>query len=587
MKILTAIGAVTITFGMVLAMPVAAKDRPATVRKTVVAPRLSDTDQLQYNYTFLEAVRQQNAGHYAAAFDLVRRCLMMDPQAAEAHFMLSAYWAQMDKDSLALKSLERAAMLRPDNDTYQERLAMTYIGMGNYAKATEVYERLAEVNQGRSDVLGILVQLYKQQKDYNRMLAAINRLASVEGDDDQFVLARMSVYELMGDTKNAYRTLKELAESRPNDYNYTIMLGNWLMQNKRQDEARKLFEQVLKAEPDNAYAQSSMYDYYRAAGQDSLARQMMERILLAKNTPSDNRIQFLRQAIQENESKDGDSTQIIRLLDRMQQALPKDAAVVEMKAAYYSLKKMPEAETNRVLRQLLELAPDNGNARFQLIQSQWAKEDWKAVAELSEPGMLYNPDEMAFYYFTGLARYYQKDDRGALDALQRGTKEINDKSDPKLVSDFYAIMGEIYHNQGNKVRAYAAFDSCLQWKPDHYMTLNNYAYFLSIEGGDLKKAEQMSAKTVVAEPKNSIYLDTYAWILFKLERYAEAKIYIDRALQNDSDSTLSADVLEHAGDIYLKAGDKVGAVVYWQKALDAGGDAAALNKKIRIYRKRK
>ena len=148
-------------------------------------------------------------------------------------------------------------------------------------------------------------------------------------------------------------------------------------------------------------------------------------------------------------------------------------------------------------------------------------------------------------------------------------------------------MGEIYHNQGNKVRAYAAFDSCLQWKPDHYMTLNNYAYFLSIEGGDLKKAEQMSAKTVVAEPKNSIYLDTYAWILFKLERYAEAKIYIDRALQNDSDSTLSADVLEHAGDIYLKAGDKVGAVVYWQKALDAGGDAAALNKKIRIYRKRK
>ena len=113
------------------------------------------------------------------------------------------------------------------------------------------------------------------------------------------------------------------------------MLGNWLMQNKRQDEARKLFEQVLKAEPDNAYAQSSMYDYYRAAGQDSLARQMMERILLAKNTPSDNRIQFLRQAIQENESKDGDSTQIIRLLDRMQQALPKDAAVVEMKAAYY------------------------------------------------------------------------------------------------------------------------------------------------------------------------------------------------------------------------------------------------------------
>ena len=47
-------------------------------------------------------------------------------------------------------------------------------------------------------------------------------------------------------------------------------------------------------------------------------------------------------------------------------------------------------------------------------------------------------------------------------------------------------------------------------------------------------------------------------------RYAEAKVYIDQALQNDSDS--SAVIIEHAGDIYAKCGDTDRAVALWQQA---------------------
>jgi Tfp pilus assembly protein PilF len=119
------------------------------------------------------------------------------------------------------------------------------------------------------------------------------------------------------------------------------------------------------------------------------------------------------------------------------------------------------------------------------------------------------------------------------------------------------------------------------------MTRNNYAYYLSIEGGDLKRAEQMSAKAVKAEPKNATFLDTYAWVLYKQERYAEAKIYIDQALKNDTDSVTSADILDHAGDIYLKADEYAEAVRLWQRALDNGGDKAALTRKITLYKKEK
>ena len=399
-------------------------------------------------------------------------------------------------------------------------------------------------------------------------------------------MMKMNAYELSGDEKGAYNTLKGVADSHPNDANFKLMLGNWLMQHKRTGEAYDIYQSVLKTEPDNAMAQSAMYDYYNATDQDSLAEDMMNRILLGKETPAQTRIQFLSNAIQHNEAVDGDSTVIINLIDRIQQIVPRDSMVAQVKAAYYTLKKLPTAKVDSALMQLLDLQPDNAGARVQLIQDKWSSQNWAEIAKLSEPGMLYNPNEMAFYFFTGLSRYYLKDDDGALDALKRGTSVINDQSNPDLVSDLYSIMGEIYQSKNQMGEAFAAFDSCLQYKPDNVPTLNNYAYFLSLEGKDLDKAERMSAKAIAAEPKNATYLDTYAWVLYRMGRYADAKIYIDQTLKFSTDSTSDGTLYVHAAEIYAALGDYPSAVGFCQKAVSHGGDAKAMERKIKEYRKK-
>lgn len=558
-----------------------------------VAPQAVKADSLsyeasrRYNYFFLEAVRQQNAGHYDAAFDLINYCLQLNPNAAEAYFMRSGYYSELNLDSLDFADLVKAATLQPSNDTYQERLAEGYLNTGKYDKAIETYENLYSNNRSRSDVLGDLVQLYKQQKDYDGMLRTIRRIEQVEGESDQTAMMKMNVYELKGDEKNAYKTLKMLADTHPIDQNYTLMLGNWLMQHKGQKEAYKLYTEALDADPSNVYAQSAMYDYYRAMSQDSLANGMMNRILLGKNTPQKSRIQFLRQAIMDSEERKDDSTEVVKLIDRVQQVVPTDTLVAQMRVAYYSMKKFPKPDVNKALSELLELQPDNAGTRMQLIQNEWDSGNWKKIDSLSTPGMLYNPDEMAFYYFSGLSRWYEKDNRGALDALQRGTRAITDKSNRETVGVIYSILGEIYHNMGNKAQSFAAYDSCLQWKPDDVVTLNNYAYYLGEEGVSLKKAEEMSAKAVKAEPKNATYLDTYAWVLYKQKRYAEAKIYIDMALKFTADSTNDATLREHAGDIYVGLKNYTSAVEFYKQALQQGGDIKMLNRKINLYRRRK
>ena len=139
-------------------------------------------------------------------------------------------------------------------------------------------------------------------------------------------------------------------------------------------------------------------------------------------------------------------------------------------------------------------------------------------------------------------------------------------------------MGDIYHEKKMEAESYAAYDSALVYNPGNIGALNNYAYYLSVERKDLDKAEEMSYKTVKAEPKNSTYLDTYAWILFEKGKYAEAKIYIDDAMKNGGEE--SDVIVEHCGDIYFMNGEKEEALKFWLKAKEMGCESKTLDKKI-------
>ena len=546
---------------------------------TIYTPLDYNTSQ-RFKYFYLEAINQQNKGNYAAAFDLLNHCQEINPNAAEVYFMRSAYYSMLKNDSLMVADIERAAALNPTNTTFMERLGQIYIGMGKFPKAIETYEKIFANTRDRDDVLNILIQLYDRQKDYDNMLRTIDRLESLEGSSEEITLARMRVLALKGDKEAELAELKSLSEKHPNDMNYHVMMGNWLLQNDRADEALKEYDYVLKMEPDNLMAQMSMLDYYRNVGEDSLANDLQEKMLINEDTPINSKMTLMRKVVADNEQEGGDSTQVLELFHRILAQPQKTTDMHELYAAYMTLKKMPQDSINQALRDALEIAPDNAGVRLELIQAEWSKKNFDEVIRLSRAAQEYNPDEMAFYYFMGLA-HFQKDERDeALNSFQRGVAQINESSNKEIVSDFYAIMGDILHEKGREKEAYAAYDSCLQWKPDNIGCLNNYAYYLSEQGKDLQRAEQMSYRTIKAEPQNSTYLDTYAWILFMQERYEESKLYIDQAVQNDS--TVSVVILEHAGDIHAKVGEMDKALDFWRKARDNGSDSKVLIRKIKL-----
>ena len=535
-----------------------------------------------YDQFFMEAMVQRQKGNNDAVFDLLSHCLEIRPDAAEAWYYISQYYNALKNADKAMACIKRAAELSPGNETYMETLAQAYIRQQDYANAIAVIEGLYERNKDQEGLLEMLFQLYQQENDYAKAIRVLERMEQIDGKSERLSVAKSEIYTRMGNKKAAVAEIAALSKQYPNDLNYMVMYGETLMMNGQLKRALGIYDRVLKQEPDNNRVLLSLRTYHQALGHTEVADSLTKRVLLNRNATTEEKVRLLRQEISANEAAGGDSTHILNLF-RMMLAQPlSDTDMAVLYASYMNAKRMPRDSIRPVLEKVLEMTPDNAAARLQLVGYAWDAEDMDRVISLCQDARQYNPDEMAFYYYQGIA-YYKKDNLdGALSAFQNGIGVINEESDPMIVSDFYAVMGDVLHQKGMAQEAFAAYDSCLQWKADNFGCLNNYAYYLSERGEQLDKAEEMSYKTVKAEPKNATYLDTYAWILFMQERYTEAKIYIDQALQNMEDTLGNAVIIEHAGDIYAQNKDMDRALSLWRDAQQQKPDDPLLNRKIKL-----
>ena len=535
----------------------------------VVQSKVEEKDPLtyeqrrKYDYFFLEAVRMKQKGDYDAAFELYAHCLDIYPESAATLYEISQFYLYLGQQDRSEEALKKAVRLDDHNFWYKQTLAVYYQNKHDWAKAIAVYEDMASLFPARLEPLLSLASLYNQTKSYPDVITTLNRLELLDGKSEQLSMEKFRTYLMLNDLDKAFSEVQDLVNEYPYEMRYRTLLGDLYLSNSKVDEAYTTYQQILKETPDYAPALLSMMNYYRKVGNDSLYRQSLDTILLNQNVESKTKMDIMRQVILQNEQTTKDSTKVIALFNEILKR-PQPNADMSMLCAQYLYSKGMEKESVPVFNQVLELDPENKPARMILLSYAIRANDLDEVIRVATPAMQYCPDVLDFYYYLGLA-YYQKDEpQKALAVFVRGERQMNEKVEKPMASDYYSILGDLYHSVDKKVEAYAAYDSSLVYNPNNINTLNNYAYFLSVERVNLDKAEEMSYRTVKAEPTNSTYLDTYSWILFEKGKYTEARIYIEQALKNGGEK--SQVILEHCGDIYYKLGDRKKALDYWKKA---------------------
>ena len=546
------------------------REKPAVA---LAQSSLTPEQQRKYDYFFLEAMRLKEKKDYASAFGLLQHCLDIHPNAASALYEVSQYYMFLRQVPQGQEALEKAVANAPDNYWYSQGLASLYQQQNELDKAVTLLEQMVVRFPAKQDPLFNLLDLYGRQEKYDEVISTLNRLEKRMGKNEQLSMEKFRIYLQMKDDKKAFQEIESLVQEYPMDMRYQVILGDVYLQNGKKQEAYDVYQKVLAAEPDNPMA------YYEQTGQKELYQQQLDTLLLNKKVTPDTKISVMRQVIVENEqSSVKDSTEVIALFDRMMEQ-DLDDPQIPMLYAQYLLSKNMEAESVPVLEQVVDLDPTNNAARMMLIGAAVKKEDYKQIIKVCEPGIEATPDALEFYYYLAVAYNQAEKPDSVISICKRALEHKTADGKKEIVSEFYSILGDMYHTQKQMKEAYAAYDSALVYNPSNIGALNNYAYYLSVERRDLDKAEEMSYKTVKAEPNNATYLDTYAWILFEKGNYAEARIYIDNAMKSEGGDKSDV-IVEHCGDIYYMTGDVDGALTYWKKALEMGSESKTLKQKI-------
>lgn len=542
-------------------------------------------------YWYVEATKQKLAGHSTAYYELLRHCLRLNPDAPAPLSEMALYEYHLQHDSLGLTMLQRASRLDTLDSRLHELLSAAYIKADSMTLAAEELEKLYKLQPSRSEVLERLVDIYRYNEQPERAIDALTRLEQAEGRTNESALQKFNLYQDMGRGDEAFACIEQLCRDCPHDMSCRLLLAGLYLDADRPHDALPLYDEVRRMDPQNQELQTALLAYYRAEGPTSAYLHLRDSLLYAPGVASQLRFKVVGQLVAE---ADNDSTQLLAvdtIFHRILAATPSDVYMQRGYCAYlaYARHATPE-QLLPTLHTILALAPDDKSATRQLLQYYIEQNDLPHIEQIAAQGIQYHPRELLFHYFLGIALYQQDRDAEAALAFETGTRHIGDSDDDNAIAaDLYAALGDIYHGMGREAEAFAAYDSCLARNADNASCLNNYAYYLSLRRERLDEAERMSYRTVRLEPDNKTYLDTYAWILFEQKDYAMARSYIDRVVPPEAtdsallcDTTLSAVVIEHAGDIYSMAGQTDTALRYWSLAHELDAENALLNKKIKL-----
>jgi tetratricopeptide (TPR) repeat protein len=354
---------------------------------------------------------------------------------------------------------------------------------------------------------------------------------------------------------------------------YVLAQAEMYANNNRLADAVRVTQQALKLDPDNPQAHMILATVYRQ--QNNVADAEKE-LKLAFNSPAldiDDKVRILVGYIKQLPDAAAGKT-ALELAAATVRVHPKEAKAHAVAGDIQTLTERKKEARDSYLKAL-----KYDNSKFQI---------WQQVvlidAELNQTDSLLVhtdqalelfPNQAALWFYNGVAHLLKKQPQKGVKALERGRKLV--AGNDELLVQFNSQLGDAYHELKEYDKSDAAYEAALATDPNNAGVLNNYSYYLSLRGVKLDKAKQMSGKVVKQFPDNDTYLDTYAWVLYKMKDYAGAKASLEKALQTTKDAT----VIEHYGDVLYQLGEKDKAVAEWQRAKKAGQGSDLLDRKLK------
>jgi tetratricopeptide (TPR) repeat protein len=438
------------------------------------------------------------------ALELVTHAAARPGASGEMYARLGLIYSQLGKSEQAVTANRTAVAKSPDSLTGYHNLFLDYLQRKQPEEAAKVLEEAAARPNPDAEFLIALAELY-----VNLGIAAPAQKEAAKGK----ALALLTRADKLNPTSPPLRL--KLAD----DFN---LLGS-------PTNAARLYLELLKKLPDAATVRervrANLTDIYLRGSDPKLAVEQLEAIV--RDDPT--------------------NPQAYYFLGRI------------------ALESNKPAEAADHFSKMLVLSPDFEPAYYFLAMAQIdIKKPGEALVTLGKARKKF-PVSFLLEFWTAMACRAQKEYGEALKHFT-AAEVIGQATDPKQLDQrFYYQVGATCERKGDYAQAEKHFEKAIKLAPDFAEAMNYLGYMWAEHGMKLERARELIEKAVKADPKNAAYLDSLAWVLFKLNEPKEALPYALKAaeLSEEPDAT----VYDHIGDIYaaLKQLDK--AREAWRKSL--------------------
>ncbi|PUZ28060.1 hypothetical protein DCC81_00820 [Chitinophaga parva] len=524
---------------------------------------------------FFAAQRSKMAGDYKKAITQFSDVLHYQPDNATAYYEISRLFGLLHNDGYALGFAKRAAGMDTTNRWFQLNLADALSTANKFDSAAFIYDRLSRLYPDNDDYLYNKGLLLSRAGDAEGALAAFDALEKRSGIVEEVVYQKQRMLLKLSRVDEAATEIQKLIDQNPTEMRYHQLLAELYDANDRTDDAKKAYEYILTRDPNDTHALIALATYARKAGDYNTYLVYLRRAFASPDFSIDEKVAYVYPYLQMSTVDTSKLREALGLTDLIVEAHPNEAKAYALRGDIYSQLDSLDAALNDYKASL---------ARDSSRYTVWYQAMWIYSRENDNEGLLRTsnsvtrlfPHEFMGFYFNGMANYLLQHYPETITALK---KAVDVGADKKMLANIYSLMGDTYHNLQNDNLSDSSYELALALQPNDPLVLNNYSYYLSVRNVQLEKAERMSRESLELEPESPNYMDTYAWILFRMGRFADAKTWMEKALTFPS-SQDSPGMLEHYGDILFNLKDAAKAVEYWQKARDKGGDSTTLVRKI-------
>jgi tetratricopeptide (TPR) repeat protein len=536
---------------------------------------VEEQKQLEFDYLFVEAIKEKSLGNPQKAIQLLSGCLEINPNSSAAMYELATIHAENNDFTSASLLLEKAIQLNPENKWYRLLLAQIYQQTQRFDDAAEIYDNLLQRDPENLEFLYMKAALLSNANKIQEAIDAYNKLEEKVGVNEQISVSKQQLYLENGEVEKAFEEIEKLIESNPDDPKYYGLMADLFQSQGDSVNALKYYRKIQEIDPENGFVHFSLANYYLQNGETEKSFEETKMGFRSQDVDLQTKLQ-LYMMLTANPAQSGiQPEQEKELTDILLETHPNEHIVYTVRAESL-LKSGKLAEARTELLKALEIEKNDYILWERVLFIDNDLQDWQGLYEHSTEAMELFPNQPQVYFLNAVACIQLEKYDETITVSEEGLMYVLDNK--QLEGQFLMLKGEALYKSGNIKEAFELFDKSVELDPDNHIALNNYAYYLSLTGENLSKAEQMSGKVIERFPDNPTYLDTYAWVLFKKGEYKLAKFYMESAIKNGGED--NATLLEHYGDILFKLEQTEEAIKYWQKAKDLGEVSELLDRKI-------